>query len=97
MEQNTVSKSANDKIGGLWQKVFTKDGQETTYYSGEVEIDGVKTYIAVFNNNKTDREGNFHANWPDFVIKKSRTNTDAPAKTQQTQAARQTLQPEGRG
>ena len=36
--------------GGLW----LKDGKKGKYFSGEIEIDEVKTHILIFKNDKGD-------------------------------------------
>jgi uncharacterized protein (DUF736 family) len=50
-------------IGGLWSKTSSKN---TPYFSGNVEIDGKKTYIVAFYNDskKNPKE-------PDYRILKS--------------------------
>lgn len=78
------TKPQSDKIGALWAKTFQRDGQETSYYSGEVEINGVKTRIVVFANNKVDtKTGQVNDKWPDFVIKLARENGESAAQPAQ--------------
>lgn len=51
-------------IGGLWSKTSTKN---TPYFSGNIEIDGKKTYIVAFYNDskKNPKE-------PDYRILESK-------------------------
>ena len=51
-----------DKLGALWQK----ESSRGDYFSGQIEIDGVKHQIVVFSNGyKND------AKQPDWIIYKS--------------------------
>lgn len=52
----------NEKLGALWAKAGSK-GQ---YFTGEIEIGGVKTRIVCFENGYKDDEKK-----PDFIIYKS--------------------------
>jgi uncharacterized protein (DUF736 family) len=52
----------NEKLGALWAKASSR-GQ---YFTGQLEIDGVKTRIVVFENKFKDDEKK-----PDFIIYKA--------------------------
>ena len=58
----------NSSIGGLWKK--EKNGKK--YYSGQIEIDGVKHNFACFHNGKKTKD-----NQPDYYIPKPRENNQA--------------------
>lgn len=52
----------NNKIGALWIK---RSQEGTTYFSGEIEFDGVKKRIVIFKNEKkSDKQ-------PDYRILES--------------------------
>ena len=53
----------DEKLGALWAKT----GERGDYFTGELEIDGVKQKIVVFANGFKDAD-----NKPDFIIYKSR-------------------------
>ena len=52
----------DDKLGALWQKTSAKGD----YFSGEVEINGVKQKVVVFANGFKNDEKQ-----PDWIIYKS--------------------------
>ena len=59
----------NKYIGACW----IKDGKNGKYMSGNIEIDGKKTYIVIFKNHRKQKE-----NQPDYNILLSE-----PKKTEQ--------------
>jgi len=56
-------------IGALWSKTSSKG---TAFFTGNVEIDGIKTDIVIFKNDKGDNEKR-----PDFKIYKSKPKDDS--------------------
>ena len=61
--------SKDDKCGALWFK--SKNGKD--YFSGEVEVNGAKLQIVVFQNGYKD-----HDKKPDWLIYKSRPKSETP-------------------
>lgn len=59
----------NEKLGALWEN----NGPKGKYYTGEVEVDGVKVKVVCFPNGykETDRH-------PDLIIYKSRPKNETP-------------------
>lgn len=51
-----------EKLGALW----VKSGPKGDFFTGEVEIDGVKTKLVIFQNGFKDSEKK-----PDWIIFKS--------------------------
>lgn len=49
----------SDNIGALW----LKDGKKGKFFSGSIELEGIKTQIVVFKNTKKTKE-----NHPDYNI-----------------------------
>lgn len=56
----------DDKLGALW----AKSSERGDYFTGEIEINGVKTKLVVFSNRFKDDERK-----PDFIIYKSKPRT----------------------
>jgi uncharacterized protein (DUF736 family) len=65
-----------DKLGALWQK----SSDRGDYFSGQIEINGVKHDIVIFSNGYKEEEKH-----PDWIIYKSQ-----PRQAQSQQGARRT-------
>jgi hypothetical protein len=60
------------KLGGLWKRTSSSG---KTYLSGEVEIDGKKTFISVWINSKGDNPKR-----PDYIIYLNERSADQSRK-----------------
>ena len=64
----------SDNIGALW----LKEGKKGKFFSGSIELEGIKTQIVIFKNTNKTKE-----NHPDYNILLSKPKPEATGRNQE--------------